>query len=37
MKADATNIDGNIASSRISGTIVADSMEDGSSIDGGTY
>ena len=37
MKADATNIDGNIASSRITGTIVADSMEDGSSIDGGTF
>ena len=37
MKADATNIDGNIASSRITGTITASSLTDGSSIAGGTY
>ena len=37
MLADATNIDGNIASSRISGTITASSLADGSSVDGGTY
>ena len=37
MKSDATNIDGSIASSRISGTITASTLADGSSIDGGTY
>ena len=37
MLASAGNISGNIPIGNISGTISADSMEDGSSIDGGTY
>ena len=37
MKADATNIDGNVPIGNISGTISASAMDDGSSIDGGTY
>ena len=37
MLASAGNINGNIPIGNISGTISADSMEDGSSIDGGTY
>ena len=37
MKADATNIDGNVQIGNISGTISASAMDDGSSIDGGTY
>ena len=37
MLATAVNISGNIPIGNVSGTISADSMEDGSSIDGGTY
>jgi hypothetical protein len=37
MKADVTNIDGNVPISNISGTISASALDDGSSIDGGTY
>ena len=37
MLASAGNISGNIPIGNISGPISADSMEDGSSIDGGTY
>ena len=37
MKADATNIDGNVPIGNISGTISASALDDGSSIDGGTY
>ena len=37
MKADATNIDGTVPIGNISGTISASAMDDGPSIDGGTY
>ena len=37
MKADATNIDGNVPIGNISGTISASALDYGSSIDGGTY
>ena len=37
MKADATNIDGNVPIGNISGTISASALDEGSSRDGGTY
>ena len=37
MLASASNISGNVPIGNISGTISASAMDDGSSIDGGTY